>query len=137
VAEKWNVKLAMHPTIRFSPLRGIGRIMSTVEGLSRLVDMAPSPMNGICLCQGNFTLMTRTCPVSFRHFGKQNKIFFVHFRDVVGTPDHFDETWHDNGQTDMLPVCKPIKMWALTGVTPRPLSPHRRWTRPMSPIAFL
>jgi len=117
VAEKWNVKLAMHPDDPpFSPLRGIGRIMSTVEGYQRLVDMAPSPMNGICLCQGNFTLMTKDLPGVIRHFGKQNKIFFVHYRDVVGTPDHFDETWHDNGQTDMLACMQAYKDVGFDGV---------------------
>ncbi|MEO7143624.1 MAG: mannonate dehydratase [Bryobacteraceae bacterium] len=29
------------------------------------------------------------------------KIFFVHFRDVTGTPRCFRETFHDNGPTDM------------------------------------
>ena len=31
----------------------------------------------------------------------QKKIFFVHFRDVEGTREHFRETFHDNGPTDM------------------------------------
>ena len=44
----------------------------------------PSPANGICLCQGNFTLMTDDLPEVIRHFGAQDKIFFVHFRDVRG-----------------------------------------------------
>ena len=30
-----------------------------------------------------------------------NRVVFVHFRDVVGTADHFHETFHDNGPTDM------------------------------------
>ncbi len=59
-------------------------------------------MNGITMCQGNFTLMTDDLPGAIRHFGKQGKIFFVHFRDVAGTPEKFQETWHDEGKTDML-----------------------------------
>ena len=41
--------------------------------------------------------------VSFEHIPKimQKKIFFVHFRDVEGTPEKFQETFHDNGKTDM------------------------------------
>ena len=101
VAEKWRVKLAMHPDDPpLSPVRGISRIMCNVENFQRLLDLAPSPMNGITLCQGNFTLMTSDLPNVIRHFGK--KIFFVHFRDVQGTPEKFEETWHDAGQTDML-----------------------------------
>ncbi|MDP9310566.1 MAG: mannonate dehydratase [Chloroflexota bacterium] len=102
VAEQANVKLAMHPDDPpLSPIRGVGRIMRSVENFQRLLDLVPSPMNGITLCQGNFTLMTDDLPGVIRHFGRQNKIFFVHFRDVLGTPERFEETWHDAGMTDM------------------------------------
>ena len=56
VAEKANVKLAMHPDDPpISPLRGMGRIMRSIENYQRLLDLVPSPVNGITLCQGNFT----------------------------------------------------------------------------------
>lgn len=32
----------------------------------------------------------------------QKRIFFVHFRDIVGTRERFRETFHDNGPTDMV-----------------------------------
>jgi len=103
VAEKANVKLAMHPDDPpLSPIRGLGRIMRSIDNYQRLVDLVPSPVNGITLCQGNFTLMTDKLPDAIRKFGRQDKIFFVHFRDVRGTPEKFVETFHDDGQTDML-----------------------------------
>ena len=103
VAEAANVRLAMHPDDPpLSPIRGLGRIMRSVENYQRLLDLMPSPVNGIALCQGNFTLMTDDLPDVIRHFGRQKKIFFAHFRDVRGTPDHFVETFHDEGKTDML-----------------------------------
>lgn len=103
VAEKAGVKLAMHPDDPpLSPIRGVGRIMRSVENFQRLLDLVPSPMNGITMCQGNFTLMTDDLPKVIRQFGQQNKLFFVHFRDVRGTPESFEETWHDEGKTDML-----------------------------------
>ena len=103
VAEETGVQMAMHPDDPpLSPIRGLGRIMRSIENYQRLVDLVPSPMNGIALCQGNFTLMTDDLPGVIRHFGKQNKIFFVHFRDVRGTPEKFVETFHDEGKTDML-----------------------------------
>ena len=102
VAEEANVKLAMHPDDPpLSPIRGVARIMSSIENYQKLVDLVPSPVNGIALCQGNFTLMTDDLPAAIRHFGEQKKIFFVHFRDVRGTPDNFAETFHDDGKTDM------------------------------------
>ena len=103
VAEKANVKLAMHPDDPpLSPIRGLGRIMRSLENYQRLIDLIPSPMNGITLCQGNFALMTDDVPGAIRHFGRQNKLFFAHFRDVRGTAEKFVETFHDDGQTDML-----------------------------------
>lgn len=103
VAEESGVKLAMHPDDPpISPIRGLGRIMRSVENYQRLIDLVPSPVNGIALCQGNFTLMTDDLPGVIRHFGKQEKIFFVHFRDVRGTAEKFVETFHDEGKTDML-----------------------------------
>lgn len=103
VAERAGVRLAMHPDDPpLSPIRGVGRIMRSVENFQRLLDLAPSPISGITMCQGNFTLMTDDLPGVIRHFGRQGKIFFVHFRDVRGTPERFEETWHDDGQTDML-----------------------------------
>lgn len=107
VAEEANVKLAMHPDDPpLSPIRGISRIMRSVDNYQRLLDMAPSPVNGITLCQGNFALMTEDLPGVIRHFGAQGKIFFVHMRDVRGTPEKFVETFHDDGPTDMLACMK-------------------------------
>ena len=102
VAEAAGVKLAMHPDDPpLSPIRGLGRIMRSVENFERLLELAPSPANGVTLCQGNFTLMTDDLPGVIRHFGDQGKLFFVHMRDVRGTPEDFVETFHDEGKTDM------------------------------------
>ena len=117
VAEESNVLLAMHPDDPpLSPIRGLGRIMRSLENYQRLLDMYPSPVNGIALCQGNFTLMTDDLPAAIRHFGTQDKIFFVHFRDVRGTPEKFVETFHDDGQTDMLECMRAYRDVGYEGV---------------------
>jgi mannonate dehydratase len=117
VAERVGVKLSMHPDDPpISPLRGVGRIMRSVENYQRLLDMAPSPMNTITLCQGNFTLMTDDLPGTIRHFGRQGKISFVHFRDVRGNVEKFEETWHDAGRTNLLECMKAYKAIDFNGV---------------------
>jgi len=116
-AEKAGVQLAMHPDDPpLSPIRGLGRIMRSVDNYQRLLDMYPSPMNGIALCQGNFTLMTDNLPDVIRKFGKQGKIFFAHFRDVRGTPEKFVETFHDEGKTNMLACMQAYKEIGFEGV---------------------
>ena len=101
VAEASGVKLAMHPDDPpLSPIRGLGRIMRSVENFQRLLNLAPSDMNGIALCQGNFALMTDDIPSAIRRFA--DKIFFVHMRDVTGAAEKFEETFHDAGQTDLV-----------------------------------
>lgn len=117
VAEEAGVRLAMHPDDPpLSPINGIGRIMRSVENFQRLLDLVPSPVNGITLCQGNFALMTDDLPATIRHFGSQKKIFFVHLRDVRGTPDNFVETFHDNGKTDMLACMEAYRDVGFDGV---------------------
>jgi len=117
VAEKSDVKLAMHPDDPpISPLRGMPRIMRSIENYQRLVDLVPSNVNGITLCQGNFTLMTPDLPAVIRHFGKQKKIHFVHFRDVRGTPEKFEETFHDDGMTDMVACMRAYRDVGFDGV---------------------
>ena len=117
VAEEANVKLAMHPDDPpLSPIRGIGRIMRSVENFQRLIDLVPSPVNGIALCQGNFALMTDDLPSIIRHFGQQGKIFFAHLRDVRGTPEKFVETFHDDGQTDMVACMRAYRDIGFEGV---------------------
>lgn len=115
VAEKAGVKLSMHPDDPpMSPIRGIGRIMRSIENFQRLVELVPSPMNTITLCQGNFTLMTDDLPAAIRDFG--DKISFVHFRDVRGVPTQFEETWHDAGKTDMLATIRAYRDIGFDGV---------------------
>ncbi len=117
VAEKAGVMMAMHPDDPpLSPIRGVARIISSIENYQRMLDLVPSPANGIAVCQGNFALMTRDLPAVIRDFGKQGRIHFVHFRDVRGTPDDFVETFHDDGQTDMLECLRAYRDIGYEGV---------------------
>jgi mannonate dehydratase len=115
VAERAGVKLSMHPDDPpMTPIRGVSRIMRTVPNFHRLLEMLPSPSNTITMCQGNFTLMTNDLPREIRRFGE--KISFVHFRDVRGVPEKFEEAWHDAGQTDMLACMRAYRDIGFDGV---------------------
>jgi mannonate dehydratase len=101
-AEKVGIKLAMHPDDpQVDEIKGISRIMTTVDNFKRMLDIYPSPSNGITMCQGNFSLMGADIPTTVREFGKRNVIHFVHFRNVRGGKFKFDECFHDEGQINM------------------------------------
>ena len=115
VAEQAGVKLALHPDDPpISPIRGIARIMRSAAAFRRVIEMAPSPNNGLTFCQGNFAAMRDVpdVPAAIREFGAKEKVFFVHFRDVSDKVPDFDEVFHDEGPTDML-AC--MRAWRAVG----------------------
>lgn len=101
VAEKANVKLALHPDDPpITPIRGLSRILISADAFARALSLSDSPYHGITFCQGCFATMCEDIPKTIHRFGKE-KIFFVHFRDVQGDAACFQETFHDAGKTDM------------------------------------
>jgi mannonate dehydratase len=106
-AEKVGMKLAMHPDDpQVDNIKGISRIMTSVDNFKRLINLYPSPSNGITMCQGNFSLMGANIPETVKYFGKKKLIHFVHFRNVQDLSgkipsEAFTETFHDEGQIDM------------------------------------
>jgi mannonate dehydratase len=100
VAEEAGVRMALHPDDPpLSPIRGIPRLVTSMESYERILNMYDSQNHGVAFCQGNFAAMGADVPAAIRRFG--DRIHFVHFRDVEGTADSFVETWHDGGPTDM------------------------------------
>ena len=101
MAEKAGVRLALHPDDPpIGEVRGIARIMNSLESYDRAMAYKDSEANAICLCQGNFTLFCDDVPGAIRHFGNKGRLAFGHFRDVQGTAFDFAETFHDQGMTD-------------------------------------
>jgi mannonate dehydratase len=116
VAEPLNVKMALHPDDPpLSPLRGIGRILTSAANYRRVLAMVPSPVNGITFCQANFKLTGEDVAALVREWCGQKKIFFVHFRDVDGTRERFRETFHDDGPTDLAQMLRIYREAAFEG----------------------
>lgn len=100
VAERAGIQMALHPDDPpVSPLRGIGRIFIHADVIRRALALSDSPAHGLTFCQGTYTTMQEDVPVLIREW--KDRIRFVHIRDVIGTPNQFRETFHDNGPTDM------------------------------------
>ena len=114
IAEDAGVVLAMHPDDPpLEQFMGRARIMHSVAGFDRLLELAPSPHNGICFCQGTFAEMGADIVATIERFGAAIK--YVHFRDVRGTPTCFAETFHDNGPTDMVAAMRAYQRIGFSG----------------------
>jgi mannonate dehydratase len=110
VAEANGVKMALHPDDPpVGSLHGISRILTSAGTIRKALSFSASPSHGLTFCQGTYTTMQEDVQSLIQEFGTKNKIFFVHIRDVVGTPDNFRETFHDNGPTDMFAMMKAYK----------------------------
>jgi mannonate dehydratase len=106
-AEKNGVALALHPDD--PPVERLGdveRILTSPGAIERAINLVPSDMVGVTLCQGCYAAMGEDVCRIIRDFSGKKKLFFVHFRDIRGSRGDFHETFHDNGQTDMVRVVK-------------------------------
>jgi mannonate dehydratase len=107
VAEECGIQMALHPDDPpISPLRGIGRILTTADAFRRVLSLHPGPANGITFCQANFQLMGEDVKALVREWCAAGRIRFVHLRDVEGTRERFRETFHDNGPTNLAGILK-------------------------------
>lgn len=101
VAEQAGVKMGLHPDDPpVSSLQGIGRAFTNASEIRRALAISDSPSHGLTFCQGTYTTMQEDIEALAREWIP--RIFFLHLRDVVGSPNRFHETFHDNGPTDMV-----------------------------------
>ena len=103
VADKFKVKMALHPDDPpVSPLRGIARIVTSKRSYERIMDMVPSPYNGITYCQANFVLMKEDVYGLAKEWCDAQEDLLRALPRHRGRHHHFHETFHDNGPTDMV-----------------------------------
>jgi mannonate dehydratase len=116
VATEHKIRLACHPHDPGVPprgFRGVVRVLGTVEGMKRFVDISSSPYHGLNLCLGTTAEMlrdpNREIHDVIRYFGERRKIFNIHFRNIRGRRDEFQETFPDEGDMDMVAVMRTLK----------------------------
>ncbi len=111
IAESSGVRLALHPNDPPAPVsRGSGQIMGTVAGWKRLIDIVPSPSNGITFDCGVTREMGEDPVQVCRYFASRDRINHVHFRNVrVRVPyEKYTEVFIDEGQVNMFAVMKEL-----------------------------
>jgi len=117
VAEECKVKMACHPhdpgMPRDAGFRGVHRVLGSVDGLKRFIEIHPSPFHGLNFCQGTVSeMLERPGDEIFeviRYFGEKRKIFNVHFRNIHGRFLNFQETFPDNGDVNMVKAMRVYK----------------------------
>ena len=127
VAEEAGVKMVMHPCDPQVPsLASIARIIRSVENYDRVFEIMSSKANSMTFCLGCFAQMMDGDGVyqAIRHFGKEDRIGYVHFRGVRGTLEKFDEVFPDEGKLDMLKAVKVLKEAGFNGIIQPDHAPH-------------
>jgi mannonate dehydratase len=115
VCNQYKIRAACHPHDAGVPpqgFQGITRVLGTVEGLKKFVSIQESPYHGLNLCLGSTAEMlqdpAREIHDVIRYFGHRQKIFNIHFRNIRGRRNDFQEVYLDNGDMDMGEVIRTL-----------------------------
>jgi mannonate dehydratase len=121
VAEKANVKLALHPDDPpVAKMNGVAKILTHFDGYNRAEQLAGGSKHwGLTFCVGTWAeggdKMGKDVFEMIRHFGGKGKIVDVHFRNVSGPLPHFVETFPDDGYLDLYRVMKELRVVGFSG----------------------
>jgi mannonate dehydratase len=121
VAEEAGVKLAAHPDDPPMPtMRGQPRLIYQPHLYQRLLDLKPSPANALEFCLGSLAEMIpekqEDIYDTVERYSRQEKLAYVHFRNVTGKVPHYKETFVDDGDIDMIRVLRILKKNNFDGV---------------------
>jgi mannonate dehydratase len=118
VAEEAGVILAAHPDDPPLPtVRGQPRLVNKPELYQRIIERYPSQSNALEFCLGTSAEMSGGgFYEAVESYSRQKKIAYVHFRNVRGKVPHYQETFVDEGDIDMLRVLRILKKNGFEGV---------------------
>jgi mannonate dehydratase len=118
VAEQAGVRLAAHPDDPLMPtMRQQPRLVYQPHLYQRLINLAPSPSNALELCVGTLAEMTEGDVYdAVDRYSRQGRIAYLHLRNVRGKVPHYQETFIDEGDVDMIRILSILKRNRFDGV---------------------
>jgi len=118
VAEEAGVIIAAHPDdppLEF--VRKQPRLVYQPEMYQRLIDLYPSSSNQLEFCLGTLAEMSEgDIYEATDKYTKQNKVAYIHFRNVKGKVPYYKETFIDEGDIDMKRIIEILKKNHFEGV---------------------
>lgn len=118
VCEKYGIKMAIHPDDPAWSVFGLSRIITSKEGLVRLMEAVPSVYNGVTLCTGSLGSNPDNDVVDIIHALK-GRIHFAHIRNILHTaPGQFEEACHlsADGSLNLADIVKALHDDGFDGV---------------------
>ncbi|GLC23733.1 mannonate dehydratase [Roseisolibacter agri] len=119
VAERANVRMAIHPDDPPWPIFGLPRIVTNAAAFDRLCDLVDSPANGVTFCTGSLGAdPANDLPAIARRIGARGRIHFAHCRNVALTGDRrFHEAPHPSrfGHVDFHAVLRALHATGFSG----------------------
>jgi mannonate dehydratase len=118
VAEEAGVKMALHPDDPPMPtMRAQPRLVYQPSLYQKVIDRKDSPSNTLEFCLGTLAEMTEgDVYQATDQYSKQNKLAYVHFRNITGKVPYYRETFVDDGDIDMIRVLGILKRNGFDGV---------------------
>ena len=121
VAEKANVRLALHPDDPpLAKMNGVAKVFTHYDGYARAEKIAGNSKHwGLTFCVGTWseggTKMGKDVFGMIKDFGGRGKIIDVHYRNVSSPLPRFHETFPEDGYMDMSAVMKALRQVKFNG----------------------
>ncbi len=118
VAEEAGVVMAAHPDDPPMPyVRQTPRLVYQPHMYQRLLDIKPSTSNQLEFCLGSVAEMTEgDVHEAADLYSKQNKIAYIHFRNIIGKVPNYKEVFVDEGDIDMIRILQTLKKNGFNGM---------------------
>lgn len=122
-AGRLKIRMACHPQDPGTPpggLHGVVNVLGTPEGLMKFLDLQDSPFHGLNLCLGTTAEMLtdprRELPPLVEQLAKRGRIFNIHYRNIRGRRDDFQEVFVDEGDIDMPQIVRILMKYNYDGM---------------------